>query len=68
MDEVTYKAILRDQFAMRAMQGLLSNEACMRELLRINDNPQFVAKKVAERAYLYADEMMKQTIQTFESI
>lgn len=65
MNKPEYKAILRDQFAMRALQGIVSNEACMRELLTINDRPGKMAEMVVSRAYLYADECMLHTQQKF---
>lgn len=61
-----YKAILRDQFAMHSLQGILANEACMREVLDLDDRPQKVALAVVTRAYVYADECMKNTNQNFD--
>jgi hypothetical protein len=67
MNEIdNFKAATRDKFAVAALQGLLANDACMREILERDDSPSSVANTVVARAYLYADECMQHTELKFE--
>lgn len=49
---------LHIKFAMHAMQGILSNDACMHEIITRGVGPEIVANIVARQAFLYADAMM----------
>ena len=53
---------LRDQMAMAALSGMLSNDFCTFPL-----NSQ-KSKKLAKTAYLLADDMMKESIKSQEFI
>ena len=53
------RVTLRDKFAAKAMQGILSNPIEMREIFRIVKRDGKQAFSLCETAYFYADKMLK---------
>lgn len=59
-DTIGERPTLRDQFAMAALKGLLSNSLLAESLSQHSDNPDSTARYVAKSAGRFADAMMEE--------